>query len=82
MDGPRCKVNTNLKMIRCSPFYRQRVTASRFLVPCTLFPAASEYGFEMGEVVGRRREEKGNSFLGVVKEYARGVDLFFRTPGD
>ena len=38
----------------------------RFSVPCTLFPAATEYGFEKEEVVDRRREEKGDFFVGVV----------------
>ena len=44
----------------------------RFSVLCTLFPAATEYGFGM-EVVDGRREVKGDSFL-VVKDYEREAD--------
>ena len=34
----------------------------RFLVLCTLFPAATEYEFVKEEAVGRRREETGDFF--------------------
>ena len=74
MDGPRCKVNTSLGMTRCFPFFRQRVTVPRFLVLCTLLPAAMECEFEKEEVLDRRREEKGDFFSGVVKEHERGID--------
>ena len=81
-DEPRCKANTSLRMTRYFPFFRQRVTVPRFLVLCTLFPAATEYEFEKEEVVDRRREEKGNFFSGVVKEHERGIDLLLPyTPG-
>ena len=58
-------MNMSLRMIRCSPFFRQRATAPRFSVLCTLFLAATEYEFEKEEV-GRRRGGKCDFFVGAV----------------
>ena len=81
-DGPKCIVNTSLEMTQCFPFFRQRVTVPRFLVLCTLFLAVTEYEFEKEEVLDRRQEEKGDFFLGVVKEHERGIGLLLpQTPG-
>ena len=59
-------MNTSLKMTRCFPFYRQRVTVPRSLVPCTSFRAVTEYGFGKEEVVDRQQGVKGDFFLGAV----------------
>ena len=63
-------------MIRYFPFYRQRVTVPRFLVPCILFLAAMVCEFGRGVVLDRQREEKGDLFSGVVRGLERGVDSF------
>ena len=47
----------------------------RFSVLCTLFPAATEYEFGMGEV-DDWREGRSGFVSGAAKEHERGVGLF------